>query len=78
MVSWRWRKEEEARLYHRVLCVFCPLQRPAQQVGGAQESHRLHPLPAADQPEAQAGEHCSEDVSPEEQCVAQAQPFNHV
>lgn len=61
-------KEEEASLCH--LVSFVPLHRAAQQVGGAQESHRLHPLPAADQPEAQAGEHGSENVGPEEQYVA--------
>lgn len=31
----------------------------AQQVCSAEESHRLHPLPAADQPETQTGEHGS-------------------
>lgn len=48
----------------------------AQQVGGAEEGHRLHPLPAGDQPEAQAGEHGAQDGSSEKQYVLQNVPFS--
>lgn len=44
-----------------------PWSLAAQQVGDPAESHRVHPLPAAEQPEAEAGEPQPEDGRAEEQ-----------
>lgn len=44
-----------------------PLPLTAQQVGDPEEGHRVHPLPAAEQPEAEAGEPQPEDGRAEEQ-----------
>lgn len=57
----------------RAMRGFCPavgLNRPcplaAQQVGDPEEGDRVHPLPAAEQPEAEAGEPRPEDGHAEE------------
>lgn len=44
----------------------CPGPLAAQQVGDPEEGYRVHPLPAAEQPEAEAGEPCPEDGHAEE------------
>lgn len=58
----RWKKKLIVSI--RFFCL-------AQQVRSVEESHRLHPLHAADQPETQAGELGPKNGSPEKQYVLQ-------